>query len=255
VLRQLTFVDTEAIFNLSRTQFAERRRQLTRLEAFAARGDSEVSRSFFSPSVEVYALGLKTKIGTQPRRDIINCEFADTEYPADLTPHEPKQFVKRRTTAKACGYRLEVTLYLAQDRPGNSVLVRMPLSAREHREACVLDCSLEITAVAKELEFTVRTRTKLTNVARHHIGKPAGVCHSRLAGGFRQAGSEANTSSHSESCERGPNDTRVRGAGPERKIFVSHTKACKAPHPLQPIVRRRASRPCVSRLLHSPWLS
>jgi hypothetical protein len=36
---------------------------------------------------------------------------------------------------------------------------------------------------------------------------------------------------------------RVRGAGPERKTFV-RTKACKAPHPLQPIVRpRRALHP------------
>jgi hypothetical protein len=35
-----------------------------------------------------------------------------------------------------------------------------------------------------------------------------------------------------------PNDTRVRGAGPARKTFL-RPKACKAPHPLQPLVRRR----------------
>jgi hypothetical protein len=35
-----------------------------------------------------------------------------------------------------------------------------------------------------------------------------------------------------------PNDTRVRGAGPARKTFIA-PKACKAPHPLQPIVRPR----------------
>jgi len=35
-----------------------------------------------------------------------------------------------------------------------------------------------------------------------------------------------------------PDDTRVRGAGPARKTFV-RPKACKAPHPLQPIVRPR----------------
>jgi hypothetical protein len=35
-----------------------------------------------------------------------------------------------------------------------------------------------------------------------------------------------------------PNDTRVRGAGPARKTFVG-PKACKTPHPLQPIVRPR----------------
>jgi hypothetical protein len=33
-----------------------------------------------------------------------------------------------------------------------------------------------------------------------------------------------------------PNDTRVRGAGPPRKTFL-RPKVCKAPHPLQPIVR------------------
>jgi hypothetical protein len=31
-----------------------------------------------------------------------------------------------------------------------------------------------------------------------------------------------------------PNDTRVRGAGPARKTVI-RPKACKAPHPLQPI--------------------
>ena len=35
-----------------------------------------------------------------------------------------------------------------------------------------------------------------------------------------------------------PNDARVRGAGPARKTFL-RPKACKAPHPLQPIVRPR----------------
>jgi hypothetical protein len=35
-----------------------------------------------------------------------------------------------------------------------------------------------------------------------------------------------------------PNDTRVSGAGPPRKP-VLRLKACKAPHPLQPIVRLR----------------
>jgi hypothetical protein len=39
------------------------------------------------------------------------------------------------------------------------------------------------------------------------------------------------------SSER-PNDTRVSGAGPSRKTFIT-PKTCKAPHPLQPIVRRR----------------
>jgi hypothetical protein len=33
-----------------------------------------------------------------------------------------------------------------------------------------------------------------------------------------------------------PNDARVSGAGPMRKTFIA-PKACKAPHPLQPIVR------------------
>ncbi len=37
---------------------------------------------------------------------------------------------------------------------------------------------------------------------------------------------------------RTPNDTRVRGAGPSRKPFIA-PKARKAPHPLQPIVRRK----------------
>jgi hypothetical protein len=35
-----------------------------------------------------------------------------------------------------------------------------------------------------------------------------------------------------------PNETRVRGAGPARKTFL-RPKTCKAPHPLQPIVRPR----------------
>jgi hypothetical protein len=38
-----------------------------------------------------------------------------------------------------------------------------------------------------------------------------------------------------------PNDTRVRGAGPARKTFM-RPKVCKAPHPLQPIVRRLLGR-------------
>ena len=37
-----------------------------------------------------------------------------------------------------------------------------------------------------------------------------------------------------------PNDARVRGARPARKTFVA-PKACKAPHPLQPIVRPRGA--------------
>jgi hypothetical protein len=36
-----------------------------------------------------------------------------------------------------------------------------------------------------------------------------------------------------------PNASRVRGAGPPRKTFIA-PKACKAPHPLQPIVRPRS---------------
>ena len=40
-----------------------------------------------------------------------------------------------------------------------------------------------------------------------------------------------------------PNDTRVRGAGPARKTFL-RLKACKAPHPLQPIVRRPTASAC-----------
>ncbi len=35
-----------------------------------------------------------------------------------------------------------------------------------------------------------------------------------------------------------PNDARVSGAGPVRKTSL-RANACKAPHPLQPIVRRR----------------
>ncbi len=35
-----------------------------------------------------------------------------------------------------------------------------------------------------------------------------------------------------------PNDARVSGAGPARKTFI-RPRACKAPHPLQPIVRPR----------------
>jgi hypothetical protein len=42
-----------------------------------------------------------------------------------------------------------------------------------------------------------------------------------------------------------PNDARVRGAGPPRKTFIA-PKACKAPHPLQPIVRRLDSAESVS---------
>jgi hypothetical protein len=41
---------------------------------------------------------------------------------------------------------------------------------------------------------------------------------------------------HGNGWGQAPNDTRVRGAGPPRKTFV-RPKACKAPHPLQPIVR------------------
>ena len=43
-----------------------------------------------------------------------------------------------------------------------------------------------------------------------------------------------------------PNDARVRGAGPARKPFVG-LKACKAPHPLQPIVRPRLRVPLSTR--------
>ena len=43
----------------------------------------------------------------------------------------------------------------------------------------------------------------------------------------------------SETLSKRPNDTRVRGAGPARKPLLC-PKACKAPHPLQPIVRPRA---------------
>jgi hypothetical protein len=42
---------------------------------------------------------------------------------------------------------------------------------------------------------------------------------------------------HSESRVQ-PNDTRTRGAEPVRKPF-RRPKICKAPHPLQPIVRPR----------------
>jgi hypothetical protein len=52
-----------------------------------------------------------------------------------------------------------------------------------------------------------------------------------------------------------PNDTRVRGAGPPPKTFPS-SKACKAPHPLQPIVRPRlrisgfSTRPSAQKLIN-----
>jgi hypothetical protein len=40
-----------------------------------------------------------------------------------------------------------------------------------------------------------------------------------------------------------PNDARVSGAGPPRKTFF-HPRLCKAPHPLQPIVRRLTAAAC-----------
>jgi hypothetical protein len=46
----------------------------------------------------------------------------------------------------------------------------------------------------------------------------------------------ATLSAPHRSLVQRPNDTRVRGAGPARRAFLQ-LKACKAPHPLQPIVR------------------
>lgn len=164
---QLVLVNAQAIFYLGSREPREESGQLSRIDGIASKIKYCGARS--CAGVEIHPRRGLSEMRSEPVRDVVDSEGADSPDAADLVLHYAMERIKIGRRCKTLCYRLESGLRLFEQGSWDATLMRMPFSARQRAYCGFSYCCGRTALDLKEAHLGAGTVTVMSDVMTHNL--------------------------------------------------------------------------------------